>query len=82
MSLTEKIDAEVKAIEAEVKPEAEKLFDSVKVDIRDELPGLMTKLGINTSDKESVMHAALTLVVQLLAQYGPAEIRDILAVVA
>lgn len=82
MSLTEKIDAEVKAIEADVKPEAEKLFDQLKVDIRDELPGLMEKLGINTSDKESVLHAAVVLLVQLLAQYGPSEIRDVLSVVA
>jgi hypothetical protein len=80
--LTEKIAADVTAVESGVKTEAEKLFDDVKVDIRDQLPGLVTKLGINTSDKESVLHATLTLVVQLLEQYGPSEVRAILSVVA
>lgn len=82
MSLTEKIAAEVTAIEADAKTEASVLFDKAKVDIREELPGLMAKLGVNTSDQHGVLHAALTLVIQLLAEYGPAEIRDILATVA
>lgn len=80
MSLTEKIDSAVQAIEADAKAEAVTLFDKARVDIREELPGLMAKLGINTSDEHGVLHAALILVVQLLAQYGPAEIRDILGV--
>lgn len=78
MSLTEKIDAEVQAIEADAKSEAGVLFDKAKVDIREELPGLMAKLGVNTSDPHNTLHAALTLVIDLLGKYGPAEIRDIL----
>jgi hypothetical protein len=81
MSLTEKIEADVAAIENAGKAEAVTLFDKARVDIREELPGLMAKIGINTADEHGVLHAALVVVVQLLAQYGPAEIRDILAVV-
>jgi hypothetical protein len=82
MSLTEKIDAEIKAVEADAKSEAGSLFDKAKVDLREELPGLMGKLGINTSDESTVVHSSLVLILKLLAEYGPAEIRDVLAVVA
>lgn len=79
MSLTEKIEAEVSAAEADVKAEAVTLFDKAKVDMREELPGLMSKLGVNLSDDHGTIHAVLVLLVQLLEKYGPTEIRDVLA---
>jgi hypothetical protein len=67
------------AAEQDVAPLAATVFDSVWVDIRAELPGLVAKLGVNTSDESSVIHGFLILVVELLQEYGPAEIRDALS---
>jgi hypothetical protein len=79
MSLTEKIDAEVKAVEADAKTEASVLFDKMDVDIREELPGLVAKLGVDSSDDGNVLHAAVILIVDLLAKYGPTAIQEVLA---
>lgn len=79
MSLVEKIDQEVHAVEADAKAEAVTLFDKARVDLRTEMPALMSKLGINTNDEHGVLHAAVILVIQLLAEFGPAEIRTVLA---
>ena len=80
--LTQKIEAEVRSVESDVEAGAERLFDVAAVDIRTELPGLVAKMGVDTSDPQGVLHAAMVLVITLLKEYGPPEIREILAVAA
>lgn len=46
-------------------------FDKGKVDIRKELPKLMSDLGVNTSDEHEVFHAVLTWLVKALAASSP-----------
>jgi hypothetical protein len=58
------------------------LFAAAKVDIRNELPALLGKMGINTADEKTVIHSVLTLLVDALIQYGPEEIRALLTVAA
>lgn len=79
MSLAEKIDAEVNAVESGAKTEATRLFDKSYVNLREEVPGLLAKMGIDTSSDANVFHATLAVILDLLKTYGPAEIRDILA---
>jgi hypothetical protein len=81
--LISKLEGLAKDVEQEAEKEVVSatgtVFDSAWVDIRNELPALVAKLGVNTSDVDSVMHGVLTLVVSLLEAYGPAEIREVLS---
>lgn len=79
-NLAKHVKDEVAAIEADAKTGAVKLFDAEKVDIREQLPALMSKLGVNTSDDHGVFHAVLTLLITLLEEYGPTEVKEILGV--
>lgn len=82
MSLADTIKADVAAVERDAETEAVKLFDAAKVDVRDQLPALIAKLGVDTSDGGNVLHAIVTVLVTLLEEYGPAEIRTVLKAVA
>lgn len=77
-SLAAEVKTDAAPLVATIKADAVRLFDHASVDLAEELPSLVAKLGVNTSDSQNVGHAILVTVVQLLAQYGPAEIRTVL----